>query len=60
VHAYTIGTAGKIEFSSTPATVLLAHNNRVTVISLSRTFSIACSGDGSSVIIIWDLNRYMW
>ncbi|XP_018058565.1 PREDICTED: lysosomal-trafficking regulator [Atta colombica] len=56
VHAYTIGTAGKIEFSSTPATVLLAHNNRVTVISLSRTFSIACSGDGSSVIIIWDLN----
>ncbi|KYN43656.1 Lysosomal-trafficking regulator [Trachymyrmex septentrionalis] len=56
VHAYTIGIAGKIEFCSTSATVLLAHNNRVTVISLSRTFSIACSGDGSSVIIIWDLN----
>ncbi|XP_011343929.2 lysosomal-trafficking regulator isoform X3 [Ooceraea biroi] len=56
VHTYTIGTTGKIEFSLAPATVLLAHRNRVTVISLSRVFSIACSGDGSGVIAIWDLN----
>ncbi|XP_011866548.1 PREDICTED: lysosomal-trafficking regulator isoform X3 [Vollenhovia emeryi] len=56
VHAYTIGSTGKIEFSSASATVLLAHSSRVTVISLSRTFSVACSGDGSGVIVIWDLN----
>ncbi|XP_036146533.1 lysosomal-trafficking regulator isoform X4 [Monomorium pharaonis] len=56
VHAYTIGTTSKIEFSSTSATVLLAHRNRVTVISLSRAFSIACSGDSSGIIVIWDLN----
>lgn len=59
MHAYTIGTTGKIEFSLASATVLLAHRNRVTVISLSRTFSVACSGDGSGIIVIWDLNRYI-
>lgn len=58
VHAYTVGTMGKIEFSLTSATVLLAHRSRVTVISLSRIFSVACSGDGSGIIVIWDLNRY--
>ncbi|XP_077276800.1 lysosomal-trafficking regulator mauve isoform X2 [Temnothorax americanus] len=56
VHAYTVGTTGKIEFSSASATVLLAHRSRVTVICLSRTFSVACSGDGSGIIAIWDLN----
>ncbi|XP_011144679.1 lysosomal-trafficking regulator isoform X1 [Harpegnathos saltator] len=56
VHTYTIGTTGKIEFSSAAASVLLAHRSRVMVISLSRAFSIACSGDSSGVMIIWDLN----
>ncbi|XP_014468102.1 PREDICTED: lysosomal-trafficking regulator isoform X2 [Dinoponera quadriceps] len=56
VHTYTIGATGKIEFSLTPASVLLAHRSCVTVISLSRAFSVACSGDGSGVLIIWDLN----
>ncbi|XP_039305256.1 lysosomal-trafficking regulator isoform X2 [Solenopsis invicta] len=56
VHAYTIGTTGKIEFSSASATVLLAHRSQVTVISLSRIFSVACSGDGNGIIVIWDLN----
>ncbi|XP_032666117.1 lysosomal-trafficking regulator isoform X3 [Odontomachus brunneus] len=56
VHTYTIGATGKIEFSSAPASVLLAHRNRVMMISLSRAFSIACSGDSSGVMIIWDLN----
>lgn len=59
MHAYIIGTTGKIEFSSASATVLLAHSSRVTVISLSRTFSVACSGDSTGIIMIWDLNRYM-
>ncbi|XP_067210662.1 lysosomal-trafficking regulator isoform X3 [Linepithema humile] len=56
VHTYTIGATGKIDFNPVSATVLLAHRSRVTVISLSRAFSIACSGDGSGVIVIWDLN----
>ncbi|CAL1677884.1 unnamed protein product [Lasius platythorax] len=56
VHTYTIGVTGKIEFSLTPATILLAHRSRVTTISLSRAFSVACSGDGNGVIAIWDLN----
>ncbi|XP_043669052.1 lysosomal-trafficking regulator isoform X1 [Vespula pensylvanica] len=56
VHTYNIGTSGKIEFSSIPASVLLAHRSRVTTISLSRAFSIAVSGDGNGVIVIWDLN----
>lgn len=60
VHTYNIGTSGKIEFSSTPASVLLAHRSRVTTISLSRAFSIAVSGDGNGVIVIWDLNRYVY
>lgn len=59
MHAYTIGTTGKIEFSSASATVLLAHRSQVTVISLSRIFSVACSGDGNGIIVIWDLNRYV-
>lgn len=59
VHTYTIGATGKIEFSSAPASVLLAHRNRVMMISLSRAFSIACSGDSNGAMIIWDLNRYM-
>ncbi|XP_025074143.1 lysosomal-trafficking regulator [Pogonomyrmex barbatus] len=56
VYAYTVGSSGKIEFSLASATVLLAHRSRVMVISLSRTFSIACSGDGNGIIVIWDLN----
>lgn len=60
VHTYNIGTSGKIEFSSTPASVLLAHRSRVTAISLSRAFSIAVSGDGNGVVVIWDLNRYVF
>lgn len=59
MHTYTIGATGKIEFSLAPATTLLAHRSRVTTISLSRAFSIACSGDANGVIAIWDLNRYM-
>lgn len=58
MHTYTIGATGKIEFSLAPASVLLAHRSRVMVISLSRAFSIACSGDSNGVLIIWDLNRY--
>lgn len=58
VHTYTIGATGKIEFSLAPASVLLAHRNRVAVITLSRAFSIVCSGDSNGVLIIWDLNRY--
>ncbi|XP_014603828.1 PREDICTED: lysosomal-trafficking regulator isoform X1 [Polistes canadensis] len=57
VHTYNIGTSGKIEFSSVPASVLLAHRSRVIAISLSRAFSIAISGDGNGVIVIWDLNN---
>ncbi|XP_054002539.1 lysosomal-trafficking regulator isoform X2 [Hylaeus anthracinus] len=55
VYTYTVVTS-KIDFSSTPACVLLGHSSRVTVISLSRAFSIAVTGDASGVIIIWDLN----
>ncbi|XP_026675054.1 lysosomal-trafficking regulator isoform X2 [Ceratina calcarata] len=55
VHTYTV-VASKIEFGSTPASVLLAHRSRVTTISLSRTFSIAVTGDTDGVIVIWDLN----
>lgn len=47
---------GKIEFSTGPATVLLAHRTAVKVIALSRAFSIAVSGDASGIIVIWDLN----
>ncbi|KZC14096.1 Lysosomal-trafficking regulator, partial [Dufourea novaeangliae] len=55
VHTYTVVTS-KIDFSSAPACVLLAHRSRVITISLSRAFSIAVTGDASGVIIIWDLN----
>ncbi|EFN65741.1 Lysosomal-trafficking regulator [Camponotus floridanus] len=55
-HTYIIGITGKIEFSLAPAITLLAHRSRVTTISLSRAFSIACSGDANGVIAIWDLN----
>ncbi|XP_043270510.1 lysosomal-trafficking regulator isoform X2 [Venturia canescens] len=56
VHAYNVGAVGKIEFSTGPATVLLAHRTAVKVIALSRAFSIAVSGDASGLIVIWDLN----
>ncbi|XP_020281501.1 lysosomal-trafficking regulator isoform X2 [Pseudomyrmex gracilis] len=56
VHTYTIEATGKFKFNSASATVLLAHRSRVTAISLSRAFSIVCSGDSSGVIVIWDLN----
>ncbi|XP_024939057.1 lysosomal-trafficking regulator isoform X2 [Cephus cinctus] len=56
VHSYNVVTAGKIEFSSAPASVLLGHRSSVIVIALSRAFSIAVSGDSEGVIVIWDLN----
>ncbi|XP_076239225.1 lysosomal-trafficking regulator mauve [Calliopsis andreniformis] len=55
VYTYTV-VPSKIDFSSAPASVLLAHWSRVTTISLSRAFSIAVTGDASGVIVIWDLN----
>ncbi|XP_076389629.1 lysosomal-trafficking regulator mauve isoform X1 [Megachile rotundata] len=59
VHTYTVVTS-KIDFNSASASVLLAHRNRITTISLSRAFSIAVSGDASGVIVIWDLNSLMY
>ncbi|XP_023288682.1 lysosomal-trafficking regulator isoform X2 [Orussus abietinus] len=56
VHSYAIGSTGKVEFSSSPPSVLLAHRNSVTVIGLSRVFSIAVTGDSNGMIAIWDLN----
>ncbi|XP_011300955.1 lysosomal-trafficking regulator isoform X2 [Fopius arisanus] len=56
VHSYNIEAAGKIEFGTGPASVLLAHRCAVRVIALSRAFSIAVSGDDEGVIVIWDLN----
>ncbi|XP_078037136.1 lysosomal-trafficking regulator mauve isoform X2 [Augochlora pura] len=55
VYTYTV-VPGKIDFSSTPPCVLLAHRSRITTISLSRAFSISVTGDASGVIVIWDLN----
>nr|XP_031829347.1 lysosomal-trafficking regulator isoform X2 [Nomia melanderi] len=55
VHTYTV-VPSKIDFSSVPACVLLAHRSRITTISISRAFSIAVTGDTSGVIVIWDLN----
>lgn len=55
VHTYTV-IISKIDFSSTPASILLAHRSRITTISLSRAFSIAVTGDAIGVIVIWDLN----
>ncbi|KAK9307869.1 hypothetical protein QLX08_001934 [Tetragonisca angustula] len=55
VYTYTVVTS-KIDFTSTSASVLLAHRNRITTIALSRAFSIAVTGDSTGVIIIWDLN----
>ncbi|XP_076629359.1 lysosomal-trafficking regulator mauve isoform X2 [Colletes latitarsis] len=55
VYAYTVVTS-KIDFNSVPACVLLAHRSRITIISLSRAFSIAVTGDSSGNIVIWDLN----
>lgn len=60
IHTYAIGATGKIEFNLAPASVLLAHESRITVIFISRGFSIACSGDRNGVIVIWDLNRYIF
>lgn len=56
VHTYTV-IISKIDFNLTPASILLAHQNRITTISLSRAFSIAVTGDAIGVIVIWDLNR---
>ena len=56
IYAYSMNSTGKIEFSLAPETVLLAHRSSVTVISLSRAFSIGVSGDAEGVIVIWDLN----
>ena len=56
MYTYTVVTS-KIDFTSTSASVLLAHRNRITTIALSRAFSIAVTGDSTGVIIIWDLNR---
>ncbi|XP_043802414.1 lysosomal-trafficking regulator isoform X4 [Apis laboriosa] len=55
VHTYTV-IISKIDFNSTPASILLAHRSRITTISLSRAFSIAVTGDAIGVIVIWDLN----
>ncbi|CAK9830368.1 Lysosomal-trafficking regulator [Anthophora retusa] len=55
VYTYTVVTS-KVDFNSTPASVLLAHRSRITTISLSRAFSIAVTGDASGVVVIWDLN----
>ena len=57
VYGVTISNTGKIEFSSTSPSVLLAHRSRVTAIDLSRPFSIAVSGDCKGILVIWDLNR---
>ena len=59
IYAYSITSAGKIEFSVSPATVPLAHRSSVTVISLSRAFSVGVSGDTEGIIVIWDLNRFV-
>jgi hypothetical protein len=59
VYACTVGVTGKIEFSSSSPSVLLAHRRRVVAIELSRAFSIAVSGDNEGVLVIWDLNRYI-
>ncbi|XP_033229888.1 lysosomal-trafficking regulator isoform X2 [Belonocnema kinseyi] len=56
VYAYGINPTGKIEFRLAAETILLAHRSSVTVISLSRAFSIGVSGDAEGVIAIWDLN----
>lgn len=56
VHTYAV-VISKIDFTLTPASVLLAHRSRITTVFLSRAFSIAVSGDSSGVIVIWDLNR---
>ncbi|XP_033358417.1 lysosomal-trafficking regulator isoform X2 [Bombus vosnesenskii] len=55
VHTYAV-VISKIDFTLTPASVLLAHRSRITTVFLSRAFSIAVSGDSSGVIVIWDLN----
>ncbi|XP_076299620.1 lysosomal-trafficking regulator-like [Lasioglossum baleicum] len=55
VHTYTV-VPGKIDFSSAPPCVLLAHRSRITTVSLSRAFSISVTGDASGLIVIWDLN----
>ncbi|XP_046418983.1 lysosomal-trafficking regulator isoform X1 [Neodiprion fabricii] len=57
VYSYSVGTTGKIQFSLSPASSLLAHRCAVTAIALSRAFSIAVSSDNEGVVVIWDLNR---
>ncbi|XP_046739127.1 lysosomal-trafficking regulator isoform X3 [Diprion similis] len=57
VYSYSVGTVGKIQFSLSPASSLLAHRCAVTAIALSRAFSIAVSSDNEGVVAIWDLNR---
>ncbi|XP_046739126.1 lysosomal-trafficking regulator isoform X2 [Diprion similis] len=56
VYSYSVGTVGKIQFSLSPASSLLAHRCAVTAIALSRAFSIAVSSDNEGVVAIWDLN----
>ncbi|XP_012252611.2 lysosomal-trafficking regulator [Athalia rosae] len=56
VYSYTVGAVGKLEFSSSPPSSLLAHRCAVTAIALSRAFSIAVSSDSEGVVVIWDLN----
>ncbi|KAK0171372.1 hypothetical protein PV328_009113 [Microctonus aethiopoides] len=56
VYSYNIETIGKIEFTSGPASILLAHRSAIQVIALSRAFSIGVSGDNQGIIVIWDLN----
>lgn len=60
VYACTIGVDGKIDFTSTSSSVLLAHRSQITAIDLSRAFSVAISGDNKGVLVIWDLNRYAY
>ncbi|KAJ8668849.1 hypothetical protein QAD02_000108 [Eretmocerus hayati] len=56
VYACIITPNGKIEFNSTSPSVLLAHRSRISVIELSRSFSIAVSGDIDGILVVWDLN----
>lgn len=56
VQSYNIEANGKIQFTSRPASVLLAHRGTIKVIVVSRAFSIAVTGDSQGVIVIWDLN----
>ncbi|XP_034950425.1 lysosomal-trafficking regulator [Chelonus insularis] len=60
VYEYNIKSTGKIDFKLTPASVLLAHRSTITIIVLSRAFSIVVSGDNKGIIVIWDLNSLLY